>query len=538
MMQQPQQDSRPLDLREFSDILRRRKWAVGLTTVLVAALALGLVYGRTPLYVSQAQVEVEPADSAQQSQDINMETEATRVTQDQIARLAAPAIGLDADSSLQLAKAAANVQVSVPTDTTYLDISCSASSPSRARTCSAAFANAYVQDRTKSAQDRYNVQIAAITRKIRLANRQLDELERLSPDSAAEREDLQRRIDRQNQIILAAQSLAFALPSPNPTAAVVSRSAPLPRMPGNKPYALTGLLATLLGLVLGVGLAFVRERLDERIRDGAGFEKALGGPVLATVPYVKGLQRKKDARLITRDAPGSPAAEAYRTARPALLHLAKMRSVKVVAVVGPGAGEGKTTTSANLAVALARGGERVVVVCCDLRKPRLDLFFEGANGEMGLSDILNAGIPWRDALRETDFDGLFIIPGGTVPENPSELLGTSDMKRLLSELRDAFDLVLLDTAPALISADTISLIPATDGVVVVADASKTRRDTLTQLRRLFEQVGGDILGGILNNVRYRQGMRYRDYVRSSSSTDDEGRPAIRPSTGPPSASKK
>jgi capsular exopolysaccharide synthesis family protein len=537
-MQQPQQESRLLDLREFLDILRRRKWAVGLTTVLVAVLALGLVYRRTPLYVSQAQVEVEPADTAQQSQDINMETEATRVTQEQIASLAAPAMGLDADSSLQLAKAAENVQVSVPTDTTYLDISCSASSPSRARTCAAAFANAYVQDRTNGAQDRYSVQIAAITKKIRLANRQLDELERQSPDSAAERKDLQRRIDGQNQIILAAQSLAFALPSPNPTAAVVSRSATLPSMPGNKPYALTGLLATLLGLVLGVGLAFVRERLDERIRDGAGFEKALGGPVLATVPHVKGLQRKQDARLITRDAPGSPAAEAYRTARPALLHLVQTRSVKVVAVAGPGAGEGKTTTSANLAVALARGGERVVVVCCDLRKPRLSLFFEGVKGEMGLSDILNTRISWRDALRETDFDGLFIIPGGTVPENPSELLGTSDMKRLLSELRGAFDLVLLDTAPALISADTITLVPATDGVVIVADASKTRRDALTQSRRLFEQVGGTIMGGILNNVHRRQGRRYLDYVRSSNSAGHQGRRAVRPSTGPPSASRK
>ena len=323
--------------------------------------------------------------------------------------------------------------------------------------------------------------------------------------SAAERKDLQTRIDRQNQIILAAQALAFALPSPNPTAALVSRSAALPSTPANKPYVLTALLATLLGLVLGIALAFVRERLDERIGDGARFEKALGAPILATVPYVKGLQRKQDTRLITRDAPGSPAAEAYRTARPALLHLAQTRSVNVVAVAGPGPGEGKTTTSANLAVALARGGERVVVVCCDMRKPRLNLFFEGVSGEIGLSDILNAGVPWRDAVRETDFDGLFIIPGGTVAENPSELLSTNDMKRLLGELRGAFDLVLLDTAPALISADTITLIPATDGVVVVADASTTRRDAVTQLRRKFEQVGGTIMGGILNNLRRGQG---------------------------------
>jgi tyrosine-protein kinase len=528
-MSQARRDPQLVDLRELFGILRRRKWTVLLTTAIVVLSALSLVYLRPTVYTSHAVVEVQPSDSAEQPDDINMDTEAARVTLGQVAALAAPAMGLDADSSRQLEQAVEGVSVAVPPNTTYLNISCTAATSAQSRNCASAFANAYVDDRVNSAQEKYDRVQAEIMRKIRLANSQLDRLEGLTPDSAEGRRSLRRAIERQNQIILSAQALAVDLPSPSPTAAVVSGSADLPDVPANKSFAVTGGLAALLGLVLGIALALIRERLDETIRDGAGLEEALAAPLLATVPHVSGSRHT----LITRDAPQSQSAEAYRTARSTLLYLAKKQWVRVVAVTSPGEREGKSATTANLGACLATGGERVVVVSCDLRKPQLHLFLQRLD-EKGLSDVLNRKLPWRDVLQETDIDGLSIIASGPVPDNPAELLGTDDMRILLADLGKEFDLVLLDTAPALLVADAATLIPNTDGVLVVARASKTSRTAVRRLRDQFERVGGYVIGGILTN-RPRERADNLSYFHShdaaASRDTTRGEPIKGPNTG-------
>ena len=496
MIQPSQTGSELIDLREFFDILRRRKWTVLLTTAFVVLSALAFVYLRAPVYTSHAEVEVQPSDSDELLRDISMDTEATKVTQQQIAALAAPAMGLDPHSPAQLDKAAEDVTVVVPPNTTFLNISCTAVDPARAQTCASAFAKGYVDDRVSGARDRYNRAMTDIEGKIRLANQQLHYLEGLTADTVAERKTIHSEIESQSQSILAAQALAFGLPSPSPTAAVVSRSADLPGGPANKSFVLTGLLATLLGLVLGIALSLVQERLDTRIGDRAGLEDALAAPLMATVPDAGGRPHARDAELITRDDPQSLAAEAYRTVRPTLLYLAKKDSVKIVTITGVGETEGEGTTVANLAVSLATGGEKVLVICCDLRKPRLHLFFQRPD-ESGLSDVLNGKLAWRDVLQETDVDGLSIIASGPVPDNPAELLGNDEMRVLLADLRKEFDLILLDTPPALVVADAVTLTPNTDGVLVVAHAGKTPRTTITHLRDQIGRVGGHVIGGIL-----------------------------------------
>jgi len=521
-MEQPQPESQLIDLREFFRVLRRRKWVVLIACIVVVGVALGVVYLRTPLYTSRAEVEVQPSTTDEQLQDINMETEATRVTQEQVAALAAPALGVNAGSARQLERVANDVVVSVPPNTTYLNIDCTATAAAQAQACARAFSDAYVEERVARAQDRYDAELAGISAEIKLANRQLRSLEALPADTGADRREIRRRIDRQNQIILAAQALAFAIPSPSPTAAVASRSADLPEVPSNKPFVLAAALGLLLGGVVGVGLAFILERMDVCVGDRAGMEAALGAPVLATVPLVRDRRRKREPTLITRDEPRSQAAEAYRTARPTLLYLAQQDSVKVVAVTGAGDEEGKSTATANLAASLAIAGETVVAVSCDLRKPRLHTFFERDN-EKGLSDVLNGTLPWKDVLQETDIDRLTLIASGPVPPNPAELLGAESMTVLLDDLRQEFDLILLDTPPALIVGDTVTLIPKTDRVLVVADGAKTPRAAVMHLRQQFERVGGHNMGGILFNPARGKADDYPSYSRSYYSSSSETR---------------
>ena len=160
---------------------------------------------------------------------------------------------------------------------------------------------------------------------------------------------------------------------------MLALAADLPTTPSNKDYVTTGLLALILGTALGIGLAFVRERLDVRVSSREALEDAIDAPVFAVVPEVSGWRNRKETRVVTISAPDSPPSEAYKTARTNLLYQASQGGLQVIAVTGPGQSEGKTTTTVNLAVSLAQAGKNVVAVSCDLRKPRMHRFFRVDN---------------------------------------------------------------------------------------------------------------------------------------------------------------
>jgi capsular exopolysaccharide synthesis family protein len=505
-MQQPEPEPGAVDLREFFSVISRRKRSIALVTVLVIALAVGLIARRGPMYTSQAEVEVRPLTAAQELQPVsfnsfvNMDTEAARVTQEHVAALAAPALGLDPKSPADLAKAVANVSVSIPTNTTYLDISCKDASPKEAKACAGAFANAYIQDRVDSGAALYDAAATAEYTKIQAATSRIAQL-RMEKAAAApqDRSAIQLQIDEQNQLIAAAQARALSLPTPSPNAAVLSSSPDLPSGPSNKDYSAAALLAAIVGLGIGTGLALVRDRLDEPVIGRENLEIALDAPVLAVVPPVTSWRTGAETPLATLNVPESRASEAYKTARTTLLYMARQSALRVIEVTGPGEGDGKTTATANLAVALAQMGKRVAAVSCDLRNPRLHRFFD-VGLDVGLTSVLTGTVKLSEALNETEVPGLSIVASGPLPPNPAELLGTDDMERILHELRTRFDFVLLDTAPALLVADAISIAPFADGVIVVADSATTPPDALTQLRLQFDGVGGHIIGGILTNL--------------------------------------
>jgi capsular exopolysaccharide synthesis family protein len=504
-MQQPEPEPQLIDLREFMGVLRRRKWSVLLVTILVVGLALALVYRRTPVYTSVAEVEVGSLTLQSGSfydLQASMDTEAQRVTSAPIAR-AARQLGAPLDGS---------VDASIPANTTYLEISCTTTDPQTAKTCADAYAQAYVDARNARAQDMYDAAVEPKQAQLSAAEQQVIELtgQLRTTTDPAERASLLDEIAAARRDVDSYQLQVLAVPAPNPSAGVLSLPGEVPTVPANKGYVTTGILALIAGLALGTGLAFVRERLDEHVGDRQDVELALNAPVLAVVPKVPGWRNRDDSKLVTLNAPNGAASEAYRTARTTLLYLAKEGGLQVFAITGPGQGEGKTTTTANLAVSLAQAGKRVIAVSCDLRKPRLHRFL-GVGNDTGISQVLTGAVEIPDALLRTQVPGLLVMPSGPVPANPAELLTSPTMAQLLVELRKVADIVLLDTAPSLVVADALGLAPLADAVVVVADASTTQRNALTHLSSQLERTGGSVIGGVINNLDASDAKRYRAY---------------------------
>jgi capsular exopolysaccharide synthesis family protein len=314
------------------------------------------------------------------------------------------------------------------------------------------------------------------------------------------------------------------------TAAQLIASAPLPASPYSPDWTRNLALAIVLGLALGLSVALIRERLDDRMTGREDLEEQAGAPVLAIVPRISNWGKKGATKLVARDAPKTPPAEAYRTLRTNVGFLARTNELRLISIASPSMGEGKTTTTANLAVALAHSGKRVIAVSCDLRKPRLHRFFDLKN-DSGITSILTDGLSVPQvAQRVPGLDTLRVIASGPVPHNPAELLGSEEMEQLLQDLRSYADFVLIDTAPVLVVSDALAVAQKTDGVVLVVDASTTMRGAVRATREQLELVGANIVGAVFNDFdparakMYHGSYRYHYYSsRQYQETDKESR---------------
>lgn len=279
-------------------------------------------------------------------------------------------------------------------------------------------------------------------------------------------------------------------------------------------------IALVLGLVLGVGLAFLVDTLDERIRSVVDLELLTGGlPTLAVIPAVD--KGHDDAFVAARDDARSPQAEAYRSLRTAVKFASLDRTLKVIQVTSSAQGEGKTTAVANLAVALAQGGDRVAIVCCDLRRPKIQERF-GVSLTPGLTDVLVGDATLAEALRRYDANVL-ILPAGSPPPNPSELLSSNKAAAVIKALAEEFDVVLVDSPPVLPVTDALVVSRLVDATLVVADSRSTARKAVRRTLQLLAQVNAPVLGVVLNGLPdggayghgYGYGYGYTDERRTS-----------------------
>jgi polysaccharide biosynthesis transport protein len=292
-----------------------------------------------------------------------------------------------------------------------------------------------------------------------------------------------------------------------------------------------GVLGLVLGLVLGIGLAFLREALDTRIRSAEEIEERLGLPLLARIPEPPRRLRKA-GKLVMLAESHSAQAETFRLLRTNLDFVRMAHTARTILVTSALAREGKSTTSANLAIALARAGQRVALVDLDLRRPALATFFD-LKGRPGMTELALREAELTDVLvplvfmappRHANGNGasqngangnghsqrgeLVVIGSGPLPPNPGELAGSPSIARLLEELRRLFDTVVIDTPPALQVGDPMSLSAHVDGVVVVCRMDILRRPVLTELRRTLDASPAEKLGFVLTGAESEDGYGY------------------------------
>ncbi|HUG87491.1 MAG TPA: polysaccharide biosynthesis tyrosine autokinase, partial [Actinomycetota bacterium] len=431
----------------------------------------------------------------------NLGTEKELVSSEPVVRLVEEELGAESDEDLT-----DDLTVDVVTDTEIVVIMYDHPDPLVAQRRAGAFANAYLEFRSQQIEEDIHAATAGARQELQRLERRLTRVtgEIAQLEAAADPAQVAELSALQTERALLSQEIAnlrATLPNVEDSSLRVGQvvePATLPVTPVSPDHLRNVLLALFVGLALGVGVAFLRERLDDRLRGRVDMEQRVGAPVLAVVPRVPSWRRTKDARLVTVREPKSGASEAYRTLRTGLQYLASQEDVKVVLITSPHQEEGKTTTAANLGVVLANAGKRTVVVGADLRKPRLHQFFAKGSGA-GLSMILSGHSREQNPLMDTGIRDLRLLSSGPVPARPAELLGSEMMGKFLDWLRDQADFVVIDTAPILVVSDALTLAPLADAVLLVADAGRTTRGAVTHAREQLAQVNARVVGAVLNN---------------------------------------
>jgi capsular exopolysaccharide synthesis family protein len=431
-----------------------------------------------------------------------MDTESRLVTSAPIADAAAKTLG----SSLTITKLLNRVSVKTNPDTFVLEISYWDPKPSQAAAGANAFAKAYLDYKRQQAQSMIDQQQTAIESQIaelQRQQRQENQILQSHTPGTAEYRNAQDTLDQLNvQLGVLASQLASVPTAVDPGAVILPASPP--SSPSSPKYPLNAAAGLFLGLFLGIGVAFLRDRTDDRVYSRADLYSYVNTPVLAAIPHLRSRARQRSAQLIVELEPRSPVAESYRTVRSNLLNMARTRDVKVLAVVSPFQREGKTITAANLAAALGRADQDVLVLSADIRKPRVHEFF-GVTNNRGLADVLEGTMPIEEAIVRTGIDNVWLLPAGPAADRPAELLQSPRMSELLKFLRERFDFVLLDCPPVLGLADCLSIAPLADSVLLVVQEGNTRGGAIIEAVDQLERVGASIGAAILNDVHIPRG---------------------------------
>jgi succinoglycan biosynthesis transport protein ExoP len=282
-------------------------------------------------------------------------------------------------------------------------------------------------------------------------------------------------------------------------ATVLVRATPNSDAINNNPLRNT-LAGLAIGLVLGVALAFLREYLDDTIKNKDDLESASGLTVVGLIPELPDWKNREAPQLVSTTQSRSPAAEAYRTIRTSIEFLGLDHPIGSLQLTSAMPAEGKTTTLANLAITFARGGQRVIVLCCDLRRPRIHEFF-GLDNRIGFTSMLLGNAPISQAIQTVPGDlPIGLVASGPLPPNPAELLASKRAVAAIEALDNRCDLLLIDSPPVLPVTDALVIAGLVDGVLLVGDSGSTTKRGVRRAAELLHQVRAPLIGAVLNGV--------------------------------------
>lgn len=492
-----------LDLREFLHNVWRHKWLVTGVVALAVLLAAAYSYTRPKVFSATASIWARPVRVLPNDPDpldeLVMETEAQLVLSTEVAARAKRSMGDDRT----LEQLRSRVSVETPENTQVLHISFTDSDAVLARDGAQAFAVGYLDYKKEQAirgieEDSQAIgeQIDGIEQELLRLDSDLEALEEGSP----ERIQLESRRESLEDIKAGLREQLVITNTARTDPGEVIQPAQVPATPISPKPQVDLALGVFLGIAAGVALAALREQLRDRIDDSSVLRRVLGAPVLGVIPESTQL-RGPVPDLVTVDDPRGPAAEAYRTLRTNLLAMSKRSKIRTVLLTAARPHEGTTSTAVNLAVTIAQADRSVVLISADLRAPRAHLLL-GVGNERGLGQVLEGDVPLNEAIVDTPIPRLQIVPPGPVSEidEPVELLQSAKMFEVIRRCRQA-DFVIVEGPPLESVADSLVLAGLVDGVVIVADAHHGTRAGAGLARHQIEQVGGTVLGGVLNRMR-------------------------------------
>jgi capsular exopolysaccharide synthesis family protein len=291
--------------------------------------------------------------------------------------------------------------------------------------------------------------------------------------------------------------------SPN-ARVVVEQRASIPTVPVVPRTTRNLAIGLGLGLVLGLGIAVMRDVLDNTVKDRETFEEITGVGTVGMIPLDK--ERRKHAA-VSFDSDNSAIAEAFRKLRTNLQFLSPDNPPRVIVLTSSTPSEGKSTTSINIALALAEAEHNVLLVDGDMRRPTVHKYLD-LIAPVGFSTVLSGQSTLDEALQKAPFPGLTVLTAGAIPPNPSELLGSLTAKKLLDEMRSKFDYVIIDSTPLLAVTDAAILSAAADGVLVVCRFAQTKRDQLIHAVSSLRDVGASVIGAVFTMTPTRGGGAY------------------------------
>ncbi len=493
-------------LRDYLQVLRRRKAIIVLAVLVVVLPTVVLSLLKTPVYAGQAELLLLPRTSETLfDPNSGVRNDPSRVVQNEIRILTSAPVRGAVRAQLGTAP---KVSAAPDGQTDIIRVTARSTDPKRAADVANAYSTAYIEYRRAQAVDDVLAASQQVQGKINDLQKQIDQAAPNQRESLVASQALFKQKLDQLQVDGALKRGGAQLVTP----------AGVPTNPVSPQPLRSGVIALALGLALGVGLAFLREVLDDSVKTKDDLERVAPSlPVLGLIPVVPAWRGKEEPYVISVADPVSPAAEAYRSLRTSVQFLGLEQPMRTLQVTSANPQEGKTTTLANLAVALARSGQTVAIVCCDLRRPRIHEFF-GLTNEFGFTSVLLGKVPLAAAMQEVpDQARLSLLASGPLPPNPSELLSSRRTMEVLGSLQAEYDIVLLDCPPVLPVTDALVLSALVDATLLVAVAGATTRKEAARAVELLRQVDAPLVGSVLNGVdtegSYGYAYQYYRYER-------------------------